>query len=189
MALSERIVDVLKLRKSDCGLEFIHLAVDAGSDYRDFVDKSEVFQVIDAFLGFLVRTDDCPSFECREHLGSVKAEDGKVSMPQNAAPFILDRKGMGRVIDHLETVVIGDGLNSTGVTGPTIDMDRENGSRLRRDCRLNLGRVEIERFRVDIDENRLDSVPEKRVGGSNEAVGRRDHLARYKQSLKPVPRQ
>ena len=63
-------------------------------------------------------------------------------------------------------------------------MDREDGGGLRCDRRFYLGRVKIECIGIDVHEDRLDTVPQKRMRRGNKAVGRRNHFARYAHGLK-----
>ena len=46
-----------------------------------------------------------------------------------------------------------------------------------------LARVEVQRVRVDVDEHRLDAVPQQRMRGGDKRIGRRDDLAGDAQRL------
>lgn len=72
----------------------------------------------------------------------------------------LHPEGVGGVVDDTQVVVVGNLLNGLDVTGMTVDVNGENGCRLGRDGCLDLGRVEVEGVRVNIDEDRFDAIPE-----------------------------
>ena len=106
---------MFELRQTYGSLEFVHLAVDARRNDRDFIRKAEVLQIVDAFLGFFVRANDGAALESGEHLGGVEAENGQVAMTQDAAAFIFDGEGVRGVIDHLQAVGVGNLLDARGV--------------------------------------------------------------------------
>lgn len=74
LAAGQCPVNVFELQQAKGSVEFAHLAVDAGRDDGYLVHKTEVFQVVNAQLGFGIRADDGTAFEGVEHLGGVKTQ-------------------------------------------------------------------------------------------------------------------
>ena len=94
-----------------------------------------------------------------------------------------DAEGVRSVVDHLEVVGVGDSLDRIDVARMAVAVHRHDRRRVRRDRRLDPCWIEVERLRVDVDEHRLDAVPEQRVRRGDERERRRDHLARDAQRL------
>lgn len=183
LALGQRVADVLQLQHTKSGVDFAHLAVDARSYHGDFVHKTEVFQMVDALLGFGVGTDDGTTFKGVEHLGGMKAQHRQVAVAQHTAASVLHAKGMGSVVNHLEVVVVGNFLDGLDIARVAIAVHRHDGRGLRGDGRFDLGRVEVERVRVDVGKHRFDAVPQQRMRGGDEGIRRGDDLASDTQSL------
>ena len=64
-----------------------------------------------------------------------------------------------------------------------VAVHRHDGGGLRRDGRLDLAGIEVEGLRVDVDEHRLDAVPEQGMRRGHERVGRGDDFAGDAQRL------
>ena len=64
-----------------------------------------------------------------------------------------------------------------------VAMDRHDGGGLRRDRLFYPARVEVAGFRVDIDEHRLDVVPQQRMRRGDKGIGRGDDFAGNSQGL------
>src|SRR5450631_1511168 len=163
LALGDRLIDSLELQKTKRCVEFAHLAVDARRDNRDFVDKSEVLEVVDSLPGLLVGADDGAAFECCEYLRSMEAEHRQVSMIEDAAAVTLYTEGVRSIVNDLEAVVVGDGFDAFHVTWMSVAMYGHDGRGLRRDRSFDPSRVQIQGVRVDVDEHRLDAVPQQRM--------------------------
>lgn len=134
---------VLELQHAKSGVDFAHLAVDAGGHHSGFVDKAKVFKMVDALFGFGVWADDGATFKGVKDLGGMEAENRQVAMVQHAAAMTLHTKGVGGIINDLEVVVVGDLLDSIDVTGVAIAMHRHDGRGLRGDGGLDLGGVDV----------------------------------------------
>lgn len=182
-ATCQRPVDVLELQQTEGGLHLVHLTVDAGGDDPGFARETEVLEVIDMLLRLGIRADDGAALKGVEDLGRVKAQHRKVAVLEDAAAVALDAESMGRVVDDLEVVVVGDGLDRFDIARVAVAMHGEYGGGLGGDGRLDLGGVEVEGPRFDIDEDGLDTVPKQGVCRGDEGVWRGDDLAGYPQCL------
>ena len=111
-ALLQRRVDALQLQQAEGGVEFAHLAVDAGRHHGHFVDEAEILQVVDALLGLGVGADDGAALEGIEYLGRMEAQHRQVAVIEHAAAVALHAKGVGGVVDHLQAIVVGDPLDA-----------------------------------------------------------------------------
>lgn len=174
---------VLELQHAKGGVDFAHLAVDAGGHHCGFVDEAEVLQVVDALFGFGVRADDGAAFKGVEDFCGVKTEHGEVAMVQHAAAMALHAKGVGGVVNHLEVVVVGDLLDGIDVTGVAIAVHGHDGRGLRGDGGLDLGWIDVECGGLDVDKHRFVAIPEQGMCSGNKAVGGGDDFARDAQGL------
>ena len=182
-AASAYLVDVLQLQQAERRLHFVHLAVDANGNDAGLAGKTEVLQIVDVPLGLGVRTDDGTTFEGGEDLGGMEAQPGQVAMHDDATVVALDAKSMGRVVDDLKIVGIGDALDGVDVAGVAITVHRENGGSLRCDSGLDLVWIKVECPRLDVDEHGGDVVPKQGMGGGDEGVRGGDDLTGDAQGL------
>ena len=179
-ANGQRRIDMLQLQQAERGVDLTHLAVDARRHHRDFVHDAEVLELVDVALGLGVGADDGPALERVEDLGGMKAQAGQIAVAQHArSAGLAHAEGVGGVIDDLQAVPVGDGLDGRDIARVAVAMHRHDRGGLRRDGRLDPGRVHVERGGVDIDEHGRDAVPQQGVRGGHEGVGRGDDFARH----------
>lgn len=176
-------VDVLQLQQAEGSLHLVHLAVDTNGDDVGFAIKAEVFQIVDVALGLGIRADDGTALKGVEDLGRMEAEHREITVVEHAAAVTLDTEGVGSVVDDLEVVAVCDALDGLDIAGVAIAVHRQDGDALRSDGCFDLGRVEIEGARLNVDEDRGDVVPEQRVRSGDEGVRGRDDLAGDAQGL------
>lgn len=174
---------MLELKQAKGGVEFAHLAVDTWGHHGDFIDEAEILQVVDALLGLGVRADDGAPFKSVEYLGGVETKHGQVTVVEHAAAVTFDAKSMRRIVDDPEVVDVGDALNGIYIAGAPIAVHRHDGGGLRGDGGFDLGRVQVERVRVDIDKDRFDAIPQQGMRGGDERIGRCDDFAGNAQGL------
>ena len=84
---------------------------------------------------------------------------------------------MGRIIDYLKPILVGNLLDPLRIARLPIDMHRHNGRRLRGDGRLNLIRIDIPSRRIDIHKHWFAVVPPDGMGRGNKTIWCGDHLA------------
>lgn len=104
-------------------------------------------------------------------------------MGEEAFLFELHGKGVGSVIDDLEPINVSNFLNLFDRAGIAVAMDGHDRGGLRRDRLFNPTRVEVAGLRVDIDEHRLDIVPQQRMRRGDKRIGRGDDFAGDPQGL------
>ena len=108
----------------------------------------------------------------------MKTEGGHITGIQDAFTIDFHTERMGGIINHLQTVFVGDFLNALRVTGLAIHMHRHDGLGLWGDGSFYLVRVNVTRSRVNIHEHRLAAVPPQGMGGGHEAVWSGNHFTR-----------
>lgn len=159
LALCQCLVHMLQLQHAKGGVDFAHLAIDAGGHHGGFIDKAEVFELVDAQLGFGVGADDGAAFKGVEHFGGVKAQHRQIAMAQHAATRVLHAKGVGGVVDDLEVVVVGNLLDGLNIARVAIAMHRHDGRGLRCDGGFDAGGIKVEGVGVHIYKHGFDAVP------------------------------
>ena len=63
LASSDGIIDMLKVAKTIGRTDFVHLAVDTRSNNRSFTSKTEVLEIVDAFLGSCIMANQSATFD------------------------------------------------------------------------------------------------------------------------------
>ncbi|MCY1446613.1 hypothetical protein D9M71_631960 [compost metagenome] len=91
---------MFELQQTESGVHFTHLAVNTGGNNGDLIDKTEVFQVVDALLSLGIRANYCTTFEGIKHLSGMKTQHTKVAVTQDAAACIFYAKGMSSIVNH-----------------------------------------------------------------------------------------
>ena len=177
------LVHVLQLQQSEGGIDLAHFPVDTGSHHRHLVDKSKVFQLVNALLRLDVGADDSAPLERIEYLGGMKAEHAQIAVPQNTAIVTTNTERMSGVIDHFQVIDVSNLLNGINVARRTIAMNWHDCSGLGRDGCFDLRRIHIQGDRVDINKHWFQAVPQQRMGRRDEGIRRGDHLAADAQGL------
>ena len=108
----------------------------------------------------------------------METQRGDVTCIQDALAVHLHTERMGGIINHLQSILVGDVLDSLGIAWLAINMHWHNGGGARGDGSLNLVGVEITSGRVDVHEDWLTTIPPDAVGGSHETIRCGDDLAR-----------
>ena len=114
--------------------------------------------------------------EAAQVLGGVEAERGGLAEPAGPASLVGRTDRLGGILQHEQAVMPRDLVDRVHVGGLTVEMDRDDRTRLRRHGRLDLRRVDIVGVRLDVDEHRPGAGPPDRAGRGEERVRRRDHL-------------
>ena len=183
MALLDGCIHLLEVQQSVGSTNLVHLAIDTRSHNLGLSGKAKVLEVVDALLGLLVVHHEGSAFEGVIDLGSVEAEGGHVASCQNALAIDLDTKGMGRIVDDLQAILVGDGLDGIHIHRLAVAVHGHNGSGLGRDGGLNLLRVYAAGLLLNIHEHGTTAVPPDAVGGGHKTVGRGDDFARDTERL------
>ena len=170
MARFDGGIDNLELAKPVGSADFIHLAVDAGADYLCLAGEAEILEVVYPTLGISFLHHHCTALDGIEDLGGVEAEGGHIAGIEDALAIHLNPECVGCVINDLEAVFIGYGLDGLGVTGLAVDVDRHYGCGPGGDCRLNAGRVDIACSRVNIHKHWSGAIPPDGMCCGHEAV-------------------
>ena len=82
-------------------------------------------------------------------------------MLEQAFTLVLDAKGMGSVVDHFQTISVGNLLDTLDVARIAVTMHRHDGRGLGGNGGLDPVGIKIHGCRIDIDENRLNIVPKQ----------------------------
>lgn len=176
-------IHIAKAEQAVGGADFIHLAVDAGGYHLRLIRKAEVLEVVDALLHGGIVADEGAAFHGVIGFGGVEGERTDIACVENALAIHAHAEGMGGIVDDLEAVFIGNGLDAPGIARGAIDMHGHDGGGARGDGGLYFIGIEIARDGVDIHEDGFDAIPPDGVGGGHEAVRGGDDLACNAESL------
>ena len=123
------------------------------------------------------------AFEGIEHLGSVKAQHGKIAPVADRHSVFPDPEYVCSIVKELQAVGIGNLLQLLVAARIAVDMDRHKRSGPRCNQAFDLRRVHSEGLRFDVAEYRRAVVPVNRVGGRNKGERRRNHFTGDPQRL------
>ena len=98
------------------GTELVHLRIGGHIAHVLGVLNAEVPQMVQGFVHLRVVAAYAAALDGVEHLGGMEAEHGGIAEAARLAAVFLHTKGMGRVVDHLQPVLFGNGVNGLGVT-------------------------------------------------------------------------
>ena len=107
----------------------------------------------------------------------MEAEAGGIAKIADALPFIGLAKGMGGIVQHLQTILVGDALDLFDVADIAVHMYRQDGTCAVGDEPLDLGHIHGVGLGVDITEHRFQPVAHDGVGSGRKSERRGDDLA------------
>ena len=182
-AFPNLLIHMAEVAQAHGGLELVHLGIATHPDHMVLVHNPVILQtvkpVVHPFLGKRHRA----ALDGVKHLGGMKAENTGVSELGHAFSLIPLPKGMGRIINHLQAMLFGNGPNPLHITDIAVHMDRDDGRCAFCDQGLYFVRVHGIVRRVDVAEHRRQPVAHNRMGGGRKAEGGGNHLARQLQGL------
>ncbi len=116
--------------------------------------------------------DDHPPLPRGQLLVGVEGEGGEVAAGADPAPLGVDRaERLAGVLEQAEAVLAGERLQLGHRRRVAEDVDRQDARRALADARPRRRRVEVERLRIDVAEDRPGALVEQAVGGGDEAEG------------------
>lgn len=170
-------INLTKVQDAVGRTHLVNLAVDSRSDHFCLASETEVLQVVYPFLCLLIVHHQCTALDGVVHFCRMEAEGAHVACIQDALSIYLHTEGMGGIVDDLEPVFVGYGLDAICLARLAIDMHRHDGCGLGSDGRFYLVRVYVPGCRVYVHKHGLDAVPPEGVGCGNETVGSRDDFS------------
>ena len=183
MTLLDSFINLFQVEQSISRSHFIHFAIDAWSDHRGLARKTEVFQIINAFLSLLIMHHHSASFQRIVDFGGMETERRQIALIQHRLTIHLHSKGMRGVIDDFQVVLVGNSLDTFHITGLPITMHRHDGCGMGCDGCFNLIRVNSTIGRVNVHKDWLATIPPNGMGGGYKAIGCSDDFTRDTQSL------
>ena len=184
LTAGQGLVQMAQIAQTHGGLYLVHLAVGAHRVHMLGVRDTEVFQLIQSMVERRVLAGHRAALDGVEHLGGVEAEHGGVAVFRNAPALVGHAEGMGGVIQKLQPVGVGNGLELLHMAGIAVHVYRQNGAGVGGDGRLHAGGVQSAVIRVHVGENRGQPVAHDGVGGACKGEGRGDDLALQMKCLK-----
>ena len=120
--------------------------------------------------------------EAAEVLGRVEAPGGERA--EAADPLAAPERPLRlrRVLEQPQAVLPAQGEDGVDVEGAAVEVDAEDAHGTTGDPRRRVGRVEVERPRVDVGEDRPAAEEDDRLGGGEEGEGGDDHLVPWAQA-------
>ena len=112
----------------------------------------------------------------RHLLVRIERPDGRMPVRTEWLALVLRAERLAAVLDHRDPVPLAERQQLVVLRRVPEDVDRDDRLRPRRDRGLDRGRVEVERARVDVGEDRRRPFVDRAVRRRDERVGRGDHL-------------
>ena len=119
---------------------------------------------------------DRPALAGRHLLVRVEGPDRRMAVRAERPPFVARPQSLARVLDERQAVLVADRAQLVELAWVAEDVDRDDRLRALGDRRLDGRRIEVERVRIDVGEDRRRAFVDRAVRRSDERVRRRDHL-------------
>lgn len=158
------------------GSKLVELGIAAGILHVLLVYDAEVAPLGEPVAKRLIGMADGATLDGVEHLGGVEREHGGIAEPSCRHPVLPHAEGVGRIVDDLKAMIVGDGLDRIDVAQVSVDVHRQNGAGALGDKRLDLSRIKRVVIGLDVSEDRLEPLSHNGVGGGRKGEGRRDDL-------------
>ena len=100
----------------------------------------------------------------------METQCGHIATCENTLSVHLDAKRVGCIIDHLQSILISNSLDSIHIHWFTIAMHRHNGSGLGSDSSFNLFGINPTGLLLDIHKHWFAAVPPDAMGGGHKAI-------------------
>ncbi|MNE50517.1 hypothetical protein D3C80_1450950 [compost metagenome] len=152
---------MLQLHQAKRGLNFVHFGVNTRRNDGRLVGKAKVFEIVDALLHSGVRTDNRPAFKGVEHLRGVEAQNRQIAAVQYALAIFFHAERVGRIVNHLQTPGIGNLLDAVDIARNPVAVHGQDRRGGRRDQLFKLRRIDIAGDRINIREDRRETVPQQ----------------------------
>ena len=111
-----------------------------------------------------------------ENLGRMGAEHRCIAKIRSTDTIPRDTKGMGRIINHLQAVLLRNGCNGIYIAQEAVNMRCNNCNRFIRDGCFNEFRVNGIVIFLDIHESRRQPIADNSIGCRNMRVWSGDNL-------------
>src|SRR5207248_2004310 len=118
----------------------------------------------------------------RDLLVRIEAEDGRRPVPAERRALVLGSDRLRRVLDQDQPASLAERAQLVELAGVAEHVDRDDGLRPLRDRRLDGGRVEVQRPRIDVGKDRRRALEDEAVGRRHEGDRRGDRLVSGAQS-------
>src|SRR4051812_43249319 len=166
-----------KLYSQNCGLHCIKPRIKALLCVHIFFFLSPIAEMPN-FLGqcIVVRNYGATIAVCAEILPRVEAEAAEVTDCAAKATFVFSPVCLCGVFDYAKVVSTRDCQNRIHVRRVTVEMNRDNCLRSRRDCRFESGNVDVVECWLAIDENGAGAGIRHGKGRRDKCVRRQDNL-------------
>lgn len=174
LALGVELFQVAELRAQERGLQFVEARVDADKLVVVFLFAAVIAQHAERPRKlFVIRHDGAGVAEGTEILCRVKAETACVAerARHRAAEFRAMR--LGTVLDEAQAVRLRDAADRVHLRGLAIEMDDHDGTRFRRDGRLDACGVERETV-IRLDKDRRRTIRRDGEDGRDVGIGGHD---------------
>ena len=185
-ALCDLAVEMAQVAYAHRRAELIHLRVAADELHAVRPVYAEILQVVEALHERGVAAAHRAALDGVEHLRRVEREHGRVAEERRAHAVFLHAEGVRRVVEHAQSVRLGDGINALSVTEVAVDVHGQDGDGLVGDEAFYLIRVDGVIVGADVAEHRRAAAAEDGMGGGGKGERRCDDLTVQSKSLYQV---
>ena len=125
----------------------------------------------------------CTTFKSVINFSSMETQRAHVTSIEHTFAVNLNTKGMSSIVDHLQSIFIGNLLDLLHLHRLAIAMHRHNCSSLGGNSSLNLIGINTASFLLNINKHRLATIPPNAMSCGHKAIWCSDYLSRNTQSL------
>ena len=158
---------MLQITQAHSGLKLVHLSISANPDHMLLIYNSIIFQAVKPVPHPFLSKNHCPALNAVKYLGCVEAEYTGIPELPHALSHIPFSKGVGRIVNHLKSILFGNGFNALHIADISVDMDRNNPRGLICNKGLQLVHIYGVIHRINIAEYRSQMIAHNGMGGGS----------------------
>lgn len=166
----------LKIQQADGRMQFTHLTIDADGTYAIFIFDPEIAHKPQALRILSIFRGQQSPFEGVEKLRRVQGKHGQIPHSCHRCVARDRAKGMCRVKNQFQPMGVTKYVQCGVIAECSINMDANHCAGPFGDRALDGTRVERQRFRINIGEDRFEAAGRNGVGGRREGQRRGDYL-------------
>ena len=183
LAFPNLLIHVAQVAQAHGCLELIHLGIAAHPDHMVLVHNPVILQTVEPVVHPILGKCHCSAFYGIEHLGGVETENAGVPELGHTLSVVTLPKGMGRIINHFQAMLFGNGPNPLHIADIAVHMDRDDGRCAFCYQVLYLVRVHGIVLGIDVTEHGRQAVADNGMGGGCKCKGRGYHFPGQFQGL------
>ena len=176
LALGNFLTQMTQIANSHSRLELVHFGIAAYVLHRFRAVNAEVLHIVQQLHPIIILEADRAALDGIKNLCSVEAEHGGVPKAGRGHAFIPHAESVGSIVDNLQSMLLGDGLNGFHVAEVPVNMYRHNRRSAVGNQTFDSANINGVVLFVHITEDRHQPIAHNGMGGGGEGKGSSNDL-------------